>query len=347
MNVFSFRGVARAVLATIFCAVLLTGCENTAPPAAKRPDKPVIGVFLYKDDDVYISMVRTALEQALEDWATIILCAAQSDQLLQNEQIDRLLQEGMDGLLVNLVDIQAASFVVDKAKKRGVPVVFFNREPDPAAIKVYDKACFVGTTPADAGKMQGDIIKRLWDDHPEYDRNKDGQCQYIMLQANPDNPEAVARTEYSVRQARELGVAMSQVGETLMCDWSQAEALRAVRYALASLEDVVELVIANNDSMALGAAEALAERGYNREGGDPAKFIPVVGVDATPQAVEAIDKGAMSATVKQDAALMGEVIATFILNAVAGKSFIEGTSWTWDATGIAVRVPYSPYESGR
>lgn len=65
----------------------------------------------------------------------------------------------------------------------------------------------------DAGKMQGDIIKDLWDAHPEYDLNGDGKVQYVMFQGEPDNPEAIARTQYSVEQATANGLTRNRLAK--------------------------------------------------------------------------------------------------------------------------------------
>ena len=337
-----FRSMRIWLFAALVLCVL-AGCEQKTEPAPAANAEPFIGVLLYADDDVYISLVRQSIEGALEGKANYEVLAAGRDQFVQDGQVDDLIARKVSVLAVNMVDVQAASQVVDKARKAGVPLVFFNREPDLGSIKAYDKARFVGTIPIDAGRMQGDIIKRLWDAHPEYDRNGDGRFQYVMLQANADNPEALARTEYSVREARERGVAMQQVGDTLLCNWDEEQAYQAMRLALAAHGNEIELVIANNDSMALGAVRALAEQGYNREGGEPDTFRPVIGVDAIPEGVEAIRKGVMSATVKQDGVRMGETIAAFVLNAAAGKDFLDGVPLEWDESGIAVRIPYSPY----
>ncbi|MDR1243093.1 MAG: galactose ABC transporter substrate-binding protein [Deltaproteobacteria bacterium] len=325
------------------CAVSACGDEKNGSASAEKPgEKPLIGVLLYRDGDVYISLVRASILDSLKDRAEVILMAANSDQLTQNDQLDAMLKQKVRGLAVNLVDVQAASFVLDQSKKAGIPVVFFNREPDLARIKSYARTCFIGTVPSAAGKMQGDIIKQLWDAHPEYDRNGDKAVQYMMLQANADNPESVARTEFSVKQARELGLNMRQIGQTLMCEWDEDRAYDAVRMALPHMEESLEMVIANNDSMALGAVRALREIGWNT-GEEGAKYIPVIGVDATPQAVEAIRRGLMSATVKQDGKRMGEAIGAITLNAVKGAPMLEGTDWAWDDSGIGVRVPYAPY----
>lgn len=337
--------LARAAAVLAVLTMFLPGCDSTPPP--KAPAKPVAGIFIYDESDVYISLVSRSLRERLTGVMEHHLFAAGNDQFTQDEQISAFIARKGSILIVNMVDTLSASRIVDKAQKADIPVIFFNREPDLNGIRNYSKACFIGTTALDAGKMQGAIIKRLWDAHPEYDRNKDGKLQYIMIQANADNPEAVARTEYSVKRARELGVPLQQVGDTAFCDWKEDLAYESTRPTLAAFGNVVEMVIANNDSMALGAIRALNETGFNLENGPPDKFIPVLGVDAVPQAMEAIRKGVMSATVKQDHGLMAETIASFAANALNGKDFLDGTSWKWDNSGMAVRIPYAPYESGK
>lgn len=312
----------------------------TAPQASAG--QPRIGVLIYKYDDTYISTVRNALTKAFQGKATVSMQDGKGDQATQNDQLDVMLEKRMDGLLVNMVDAQAAAGVLNKIKATGIPVVFFNREPDLNVIKSYDKAMFVGTNAADAGKMQGDIIKNLWTKHPEYDLNKDGKFQFVMFKGEPDNPEAIARTEWSVKQAIANGIDMDQIGQTFVSNWDTAQAQSAMESALAANEGKIELVIANNDSMAMGAIAALSNVGYNIQGGS--KFIPVVGVDATEQAVDAINKGIMSATVKQDGEAMGQAVSTIILNMVAGKPNLDGTDFKYDESGIAVRIPYAPYE---
>lgn len=323
-----------------FLGIFAASCLSLGVAATPR-----IGVLIYKYDDTYISTVRNALAKAFEGKASISMQDGKGDQATQNDQLDVMLQKGVDGLLVNMVDAQAAAGVLAKIKESGIPVVFFNREPNLKVLKDYDKALFIGTNAADAGKMQGDIIKDMWTKHPEYDLNKDGKFQYVMFKGEPDNPEAIARTEWSVKQAVADGVTMDQIGQTFVCNWDTAQAQGAMESALAANQGKIELVIANNDSMAMGAIAALSNIGYNVQGGN--KYIPVIGVDATEQAVDAINKGIMSATVKQDGEAMGQTVAAVILNMVAGKPALDGTKYKFDESGIAVRIPYAPYTGSK
>ena len=343
MNTMKQYAVAFAALAVaVLFSALLPGCEPEDQKKA-ADGEPVGGILVYRQDDTYIGLVTTAVQEALSSWAEVEVLYAKDDQMLQNEQIDGLLKKGVRALAVNIVETQAAATAVDAIKKAGIPVVFFNREPDLNSLKSYSKACFVGTNASDAGIMQGDIVTELWRGHPEYDRNGDGKCQYVMIQANLDNPEAVARTEYSVKQARANGIDMRQVGETLLCNWDANLAHEAMQLVFPYNSANIELIISNNDSMALGAIKALNESGYNLEGGDPAKYIPVVGVDAVPPAIEAIQKGMMSGTVVQDGNAMGNAVAAIIRNAVDGNNYLEGLPYAWDDSGIAIRLPPSRY----
>lgn len=344
----------KKVLATVLASMMVFSLAACAPKAAapaapaateekkdEAAETPTVGVLIYKYDDTYISTVRNALQTALDGKAEVIMQDGKGDQATQNDQLDVLIEKGVKVLCVNMVDAKAASGVVEKAKAAGIPTVFFNREPDAEVVKSYDKAVFIGTNAADAGKMQGDIIKDLFDKNPAYDINGDGKVQYVMFQGEPDNPEAIARTKYSVDQAVENGVQMDQVGETQVCNWDTEQAQKAMEAMLAANEGKIELVIANNDGMAIGCIAALTNIGYNVEGGD--KFVPVVGVDATDAAKDAIAKGTMSATVLQDGEAMGNAIAEVALNAASGADFLEGTSYEFDESGVAVRIPYAPY----
>ena len=317
------------------------GSNNASGGSDAEGELPTVGVLIYKYDDTYISTVRNAIEAALDGKAEIIMQDGKGDQATQNDQLDVMIEKGVDVLCVNMVDAKAAQGVVDKAKEAGIPTIFFNREPDTEVVKSYDKSIFIGTNAADAGKMQGDIIKDLFDAHPEYDINGDGAIQYVMFQGEPDNPEAIARTQYSVEQAEANGCTMERIGEIQVCNWDTEQAQRAMEALLAANEGKIELVVANNDGMAIGCIAALSNIGYNVEGGD--KFIPVIGVDATDAAKDAIAKGTMSATVLQDGDAMGNAIAAVALNAAAGEDFLAGTDYVLDDTGVAVRIPYAPY----
>jgi methyl-galactoside transport system substrate-binding protein len=103
----------------------------------------------------------------------------------------------------------------------------------------------------------------------------------------------------------------------------------------------IELIIANNDDQALGAIEAMNERGFNT-GRPDAGYVPVFGVDATTVAVEAIRAGKMTGTVLQDAAGMATTILALAGNVAAGQDVFSNTSgYNIDPGVQKIRVPYA------
>ena len=335
---------ALPLLLALFFAFCLVACNDGGDAGGKTAtkDRRLVGLFLFNGKDTYIGAVNEVLKERLAASVELDVQDAENDPIRQSNQVDAFLPRHPSLLLINAVDPKNAAFFIARAKKNGIPIIFFNREPDLEVLRAYPKSCFVGTKASDAGRMQGDLIAEIWRRHPEYDRNHDGKCQYILFQGEPDNPEALARSEYSVRQARAKGVNMSQVGANLICNWDRALAERSMAAAWAENGQEIEMVIANNDAMAMGAIAALNQRGFNL-GKKSGPFIPVIGVDATADAAQAIAGGKMSATVKQDSAAMAEAIAALAENALTGKDFLAGTPYSWAEDGISIRIPYSPF----
>ncbi|MEE1043175.1 MAG: galactose ABC transporter substrate-binding protein [Clostridia bacterium] len=322
-------------IVTIILSLALCGCKNN------MSDKPIIGVCLYKYDDTYISTVRQELENIVGDKAVLYLNDGKGDQGTQNDQIDLLIQKKVDVLVVNLVDVGAAQTVINKAKNADIPIIFFNREPSKEVLDSYNKAIFIGTNAKEAGIIQGEIVAKTWKSNEKYDRNKDGILQYVLLKGEPDNPEAVARTDYSLSTIKENGIDIEELG-LQVCNWDTELANSAMTGWLSKYPDQIECVIANNDAMAQGAISALQSIGFNK--GDKEKYIPVVGVDATDAAKDLIKKGYMTATVLQDGKAMAEAINTVAINVSKGNEFLMDTIYEFDMTGKAIRIPYQSYE---
>lgn len=327
----------KIIFSVIFiCTLLFASCGENG-----KMDEtvPTLGVCFYKYDDTYISTVRQALEKEAEGKVKLLLNDGKGDQGTQNDQIDLLIEKNVDALLVNIVDIGAAQTIVDKAKSADVPIIFFNREPAEEVLKSYSKARFVGTNAKDAGIIQGQIIADTWKSD-DYDKNNDGILQYVMLKGEPDNPEAVARTEWSIKTVNESGIKTQQLG-LQVCNWDTELASRATEAWISKFGDEIEFVVANNDGMAQGAIAALQAAGYNK--GDKEKFVSVVGVDATDAAKDLISKGYMTGTVLQDGQAMAMALYTIGVNAASGFDFIDGTDFEYDTTGVSVRIPYQAY----
>lgn len=296
---------------------------------------PKVGVTIYKFDDNFMSFVRRSIGTAAEGQAELILNDSNNSQATQNDQVDMMISKGVQVLAINLVDPQAAPSIIAKAKKAGLPVVFFNKEPEASAIKSYDQAWYVGTASAEAGIIQGEMIAEMWKANPEWDRNGDGVLNYVLLKGEPGHPDAEARTKFAIQVAGEAGIEMNEL-ELQTGMWDSTKAKDLMDAWIAKHGDEIEFVIANNDGMALGAIESLKSAGYFKDGQN---YMPVVGVDAIPDALEQIKDGYMAGTVLNDAKNQGKATFDIALNVAMGKDPLEGTEWVLDGNK-AVRVPY-------
>nr|WP_307993190.1 galactose ABC transporter substrate-binding protein [uncultured Niameybacter sp.] len=316
------------------------GCSQAgSTPAASGETSggslPKIGVTIYKYDDNFMTFTRNAIQDSAKDKAEVTMNDSQNDQAKQNDQVDTLLAKGVDALVINLVDPGAAPTIAEKAKAKNVPVVFINKEYPDGTNKIdYDKAWYVGTNSAESGIIQGQLIIDAWKANPTWDKNGDQTIQYVMLMGEPGHPDAEARTKESIASINAAGIKTEDLG-TQTGMWDATKGKELMETWLAAKGDSIEMVICNNDGMALGAVEALNAAGYFQ--GD--KYMPVVGVDAIPEALELIKQNKMLGTVLNDPLNQGKAAVELALNAAQGKDVLEGTSWKLDDT-LAVRVPY-------
>ena len=339
-----------AVILTLAFALGLTACGSDSGSSGKGE----VSVFYYTYSDTYISSVRSAMDKLLTDAGLKYQnYDANGNQTTQTEQVTTALAKGSKLLVVNVVDTgsnDAAQNIIDQAKAQNVPVIFFNRS--------VEESVFVGTDYEMAGHMQGEMIgKYLVENFDKVDLNGDGKISYVMFKGQEGNMEAIARTQYGVEDANKV---LTEAGKAELefydasnknkylvdqnGQWSSAAATDYMSTILAQYSEanknMVELVIANNDEMALGAVSALQTAGYNKDG---AKAIPVFGVDATEAAQAAIKSGSMVGTIKQDADGMAKAIITITQNFFNDKTALDGLDSENLVGEWRVNIPYATY----
>ena len=354
----------KKVLALVLALTMVLGMGSVALAEGNAQ------VFWYTMSDTYLASVRTALNAKLDEAGiTYVDQDGNATQTTQTDQITTAIATGTDLLAVNIVETGAdgiAQNVVDQAKAAGIPLLFFNRSVSEDVVKSYDKCCFVGTNYEQAGIMQGDMIgDYLLANYDAYDLNGDGVISYVMFKGQEDNQEAIARTKYGQENADAKLVAAGKPAlkfydesnaQKYLVDqagtWSRQVAQDYMTTILAQYNmdagNMVELVIANNDEMALGAMQALQQAGYNN--GEGTTIIPVFGVDATDSAKELIANGKMTGTVKQDGEAMAATIATLVKNVKDGADLMANTEsykFAVDEEGETIpskiQVPYAMY----
>jgi methyl-galactoside transport system substrate-binding protein len=294
---------------------------------------PDIGVAIYKFDDTFMSYTRNAIEANAKGKATLTVVDSQNAQPTQNDQVDQFISKKMKAIAINPVDRTAAGAIIDKAEAGSIPVVFFNREPFPEDMAKWDKVYYVGAKAEESGTMQGEILAEYWRATPAADKNGDGRIQYIMLKGEPGHQDAELRTEYSVKAILDAGIQVDLLAEDTAM-WDRPNAVGKMDAFYARFGDRIEAVLCNNDDMALGVIESLRNAGFFTGG----KYLPVVGVDATAPALQALSEGTLLGTVLNDAENQGK--ATYdVAYALATGADIAATGWTI-MDGKYIWVPY-------
>ncbi|MGI2026651.1 galactose/glucose ABC transporter substrate-binding protein MglB [Endozoicomonas acroporae] len=291
-----------------------------------------LGVTVYKYDDNFMASVRRAIEAEADkvDGVRLLMNDSQNDQSKQNDQVDVMLARGVDALAINLVDPAAAPVIIQKAKYDDVPIVFYNKEPTAEALASYKHAYYVGTDSKESGIIQGELIAEHWAKNSAWDLNGDGKIQYVLLKGEPGHPDAEARTAYVISTLNDRGYPTAELHmDTAMWDTAMAKD-KVDAWISGPNADKIEVVIANNDAMAMGAIESLKAAGKSA--------IPVFGVDALTEALALIKGGQMQGTVLNDANNQAKAAFQLANNLANGKAAGEGTNWNIE--NKIVRVPY-------
>ena len=294
-----------------------------------------IGCAIYKFDDTFMTGVRNTILDAAKGKARVEMVDSQNSQPIQNDRIDLFITKKVDAMAINPVDRAAAGVIIDKAKKANIPVVFFNREPFPDDMQKWDKVYYVGARAEESGTISGQLIVDYWKAHPEADKNKDGVLQYVMLTGEPGHQDAELRTEYSIKAVTAAGIKVQCLAQDTAM-WNRVNGQEKMAAFLASHGDKIEAVFANNDDMALGAIEALRAAGYFRGG----KYMPVVGVDATAPALEALKEGTLLGTVLNDAKNQGKAVFELAYVLAQGKTPTKENTGYEITDGKYVWIPY-------
>ena len=203
------------------------------------------------------------------------------------------------------------------------PLVFFNRQPsdpttgqiDMASMNWNDKTYYVGFDAAGGGTVQGTLIMNyLMQADASIDRNGDGVLGYVLCIGDVGHNDSKARTE-GIRKAlgtwagsTDPGIvqagSVTIAGKTLKVvelegkamtgtdgsTWNANAATEAMGGWATKFADQIDMVVSNNDGMAMGCLQA-----SNYPAG-----VPIFGYDANADAIEAIGKGVLTGTVSQN-----------------------------------------------
>ncbi|WP_172200519.1 ribose ABC transporter substrate-binding protein RbsB [Saccharibacillus qingshengii] len=283
-------------LAALLVLLMLAGC-SMQPPAWARTNqasdsgKIKIGLSISTLNNPFFVSLKDGVEaEAQKLGIEVIVVDAQNDSAKQSNDVDDLLQQGVNALLVNPTDSAAISSAVQAANVLDIPVIALDRSADQGDVKTL-----VASDNAKGGQMAAEyLVQQLGEG-----------AKVIELQGVP----GASATRERGRGFHEIADKQLDVIASQAADFDRTKGLTVMENLLQGNPDV-QAVFAHNDEMALGAIEAIQSSG---------KDIPVVGFDGNDDALTSIQSGKLTATVAQQPDLIGQLAVNAARDVLQGK----------------------------
>lgn len=313
--------------ALIVLSGLLLGCQ---------PQIREVPVLYYDMKDAYIADFKERLVNLERE--PLIHIDGRNVVNTQNEQFTSFI-ESHQVLVINPVDRLSVLPMILKANQLNKTLIFFNREPLDSDFERANSAYYVGADPYQSALLQTDLVDQL--DFLKLDRNQDGTIQLVILKGEQGHQDAEIRTRGVIETLTAKGYLIDLL-EIRVANFDREQAQKAT-LELIELYPDMELIISNNDAMALGALDALEEAQWiideNLNGiiDDFEPWFPVIGIDGLPEAIESMQKGYLFGTVKNDSEAMADAIVQLI------EIVLNKASWddlTYDIDNNKIYIDY-------
>ena len=273
-----------------------------------------IGVSMALFDDNFLTVLRNGIQsQADSAGLKVQIEDAQNDVAKQLDQINNFIASGVDAIIVNPVDTSATQAMSDAAAAANIPLVYVNRQPINVDT-LPDNQAFVASNEVDSGTLETIALCDNWAAEGKTEVN------VYVLQGELSNQAAVQRTQdiHDVMGDGRCKVKINIIDEQT-ANWSRDQAQNLMTNWL-STGAAFDGVISNNDEMAIGAIQAMKAAGIDMA------TVQVGGVDATQDALAAMQAGDLDVTVFQNAAAQGSGALDAATKLAAGEA-VDQTVW--------------------
>jgi inositol transport system substrate-binding protein len=254
-----------------------------------------VAVSMARFDDNFLTVIRNGMAEYAKtlDGVDLQIEDAGNDVAKQLDQINNFVASGVDAIIVNPVDTSATQAMSDAAAAGGVPLVYVNRQPINVD-SLPDNQAFVASDERDSGTLETKEVCRLFKE-----AGKTEASVYVIM-GELSNQAAQQRTQdiHDVIGGPDCGVKVNII-DSQTSNWMRDAAQNLMTNWL-STGAPFDGVIANNDESAIGAIQAI------KASGKDVKPYVIGGVDATQDALQAMQAGELDVTVFQDAAGQGK-----------------------------------------
>lgn len=309
----------KKIAAGMLCCMCILGVNGCGQADSDNSQNVYVGVTYYDQSDIFLNELLDCFKKEIQDLESeekkisVTIQGAGGSQRTQDDQVKELIDGGCNVLCVNLVDRTDPSEIIDLAREKQVPIIFFNREPVAEDMAQWEQLYYVGAKAEESGTMQGEMAAEAIKANPQVDRNKDGKIQYVVLEGEPGHQDTIIRTENAVESLKAEGIELEKLSYGL-ANWNRAQAENRMSQMISQYQTKIELVLANNDEMALGAMDAYEKLNYT-ESTLPLFF----GIDETKVGLEAVRDSRLSGTVYNDKEGQAKAMAKLVEALVTGS----------------------------
>lgn len=265
------------ILGLLIAGLIQLGCGSSNSDGRK-----VIGVSMLSLQSEFIVNVKDAMEDAADKQGVrLIVNDAQREAVRQVQQIESFISQGVDAIILNPCEMEASSPAVRKAQEAGIPIINVNSETAVAPDG------FVGSRDEESAEIALEHIADLLG----------GKGNILVMHGYMGQAAQLKRaaaTKTVLAKYPGINILAEQTA-----DWDRAKAMSLMENWIQSYGDRIDAVFAQNDEMGMGALQALEQANIKEK-------VVVVSIDAIADALQAVKKGRLDATVYQDAKAQGE-----------------------------------------
>jgi D-xylose transport system substrate-binding protein len=300
------------LVSLLLVAAMLAGCA-TPKAATTTTGKIKIGLSFSDFATERWPVENAQMVQLLQkDGYEVISQEADHDVKLQNDQIDNMVAQGVQGLIVIAEDGDAAVTSVDKAAAAGIPVISYDR-----LIKTSKISAYLSFDNVAVGKAEADGVMKALGLPGSTTWTKDNPAKVVMSGGSPTDNNAVLVRQGQMEVVQpfiDQGV-VKVVADQWVDNWDATKAEQMMENILTAQGNKIDAVVASNDGTALGELQAMKAQGLWGK-------VPISGQDATADGCNSIVLGGQTVTVFKDTRLLAPM-AVKLIEALVKKQALD------------------------
>ncbi|AWW00332.1 sugar ABC transporter substrate-binding protein [Arcticibacterium luteifluviistationis] len=271
----------------------------TACGPAEDDGKLVIGVTMLSMQNEFIVNVADEMQKKADEMGVkLITVDAERSALKQMEQVESFIAQGVDAIILNPCEVEASSPAVSRAIAAGIPIVNVNSET------TAKPTAFVGSNDVESARIAMNYLAE----------KMNGKGNLVMIHGFMGQAAQIQREEGAkeiLKAHPDMKLLAEQTGE-----WDRSKSMDLMQNWIQSYGDQIDAVFAHNDEMGMGAVKALQNAGMKDQ-------VLVVSIDAIQDALQAVKKGELDATVFQNAREQGVAAVNTAVKLAQGQKTEE------------------------